>query len=802
MKKALLIAEKPSYKRDIESCYDKHSSEIDYDIDFVNQIGHAVTLMDPVEMNPIYKSWDVSYLPILPDEEGGWKYKVIKETKDVFDNIKKHIQSGKYDVIIHAGDPDQEGELLTRLVLKFCKNKLPVIRLWPNATTEVEILKALKNMKPDTDEMYENMYHAALVRQHADWLFGMNGSRAVASRIKTNRDNKIAVGRVMTGVLAMIVHREDEIDNFKPKTNYGVESYFSNGLRGSLYEEEKNENENKKQDETDESKKEDESKGIVLLDTIEEAQNIINDLTDKAVVVNVTERKTKQMPPPLYNLSTAQADAGKLGFTPDQTLDLIQSLYEKHFVTYPRTDCSYLSSSEDFAGMLYAITSIPEFADKAKQAESSVERIRGIKKYVNDKELQKHGHSALCPTTSKPKFSELTENEQKIYYMICKRFLAIFEPPLEQTKITILTKNNEFLFKSTGKVVTQKGYADFLGMDVQDNAIPSVSEGDVLDVSKNEISEHTTTCPKRFNTSTIIQAMENPAKYLSDKELKNKVNFVIGTVATRAEIIKKLMKDKYITQKKNGTYYSTEWGRFLIHTLNDIDITKIDMTGKWEIILSQLRNGELSIEQGEDLMKREVKKMVTDIEQMKEYQFGDITVNTAIIGKCPVCGSDLIQTEKNYFCSGYKNGCKVSVPRKFLGAEFSTEDALNLINGKNVNKKLKKDDKTWMQELGFDKEKGSLTFINKEGETDWDCPVKGCTEKLKWNGNKLQCSCGYQLYTTVAKKQLSDKELDYIFKHGHSNGKLKGFVSSKGKKFEAKLKLKTDGTGGFDFDFK
>ena len=238
MKKALLIAEKPSYMREIKAVYEKHKSEIPFNIDFIAQRGHLVQLLDPAEMNEIYKSWDINYLPIVPEDEGGWKYKIIPGAENLMKEIKKKLHSGEYDLVIHAGDPDQEGELLVRLVLDELKNTLPVIRLWVNATTESEILAGLKNMKSDDEAMYENLYYSALVRQHSDWRFGMNGSRAVANKIITSKDNKIAVGRVMTAILSIVVKREDDIKNFKPQTTYGIVLNHSIGLEAQLFQEE------------------------------------------------------------------------------------------------------------------------------------------------------------------------------------------------------------------------------------------------------------------------------------------------------------------------------------------------------------------------------------------------------------------------------------------------------------------------------------------------------------------------------------------------------------------------------------
>lgn len=788
MKKALLIAEKPDYMHQIEAVYNKHRAEIPFDIDFTAQVGHLMQLLDPSEINEEYKSWDPAYLPIVPENEGGWKYKVIPGKENLVKQIGKMLNSGKYDVIIHAGDPDQEGELLTRLVLNHLKNTLPVIRLWVNATTEAEILIGLKNMKSDNEAFFENLYNAALVRQHSDWRFGMNGSRAVAAKIVTSKENKVAVGRCMTAIQAIVVEREEAVKNFKPQTTYGIILSHENGLETQLFCEEKN---------IDGKGKETIIQNLTYFETKAEAEKFVQSCESESRVLNIEKKDEKVFAPKLYSLSDIQYDAGKLNFSPDETLAIIQGLYTKHLLTYPRTDCNYLNSTDKFSEMIQSAASIPGYEIIAKEALKNIESVKKNKKFVNNEELKKHGHSALCPTDIPADFSALSSDEQIIYKLVCRRYLAIFLPPMLQKKTTIIVQNNGELFRATGKQIIERGFTDFLNINSKDEELPMVKKDDVLKVTSKKIAEKTSTCPKRFTAGDLARALENPAKFLRDKNITNK-EFKIGTSSTRAAIIQKLVDDKFLSQNSKKVLTPTEWGTFLAHALKNLDISKADMTAKWENLLQQIRTGEISSEQAEDIMRRETKKLVNDINDMQEYTFGDVGVNRRIIGKCPFCGKDIIHSEKNYFCAGYKDGCNTSIPAEFLGAKFSPDDAMTLLKGASITKKLKKEQKSWMQELKYDASSKRLEFIKDEGTTEISCPK--CGENLFRNGATLKCDCGYKIWTKVAGKDLLEEDLKYIFEHGKSAKKITGFVSSKGKKFSAKLKLNSQ-KDGFEFIF-
>lgn len=783
-KKALLIAEKASLMNDIKNAYEHCKNELDYDITFVTQRGHLLELVDPIEINPAYKSWDVNLLPINPEKEGGWKYKVSAEGRKLFNEISTEIKSGKYDVIINAGDPDQEGELLVRLVLQKIGNALPVLRFWCNSTTAVDLERALHNMEADSEEKYENLYKAALIRQHADWLVGMNGSRAVADRIKGAP--KIAVGRVMTWVQTIIVDREDEIKNFIPKTVFGVKSVCEEGLEAILCEEITR---------TDENGKEQKGIGVAWYDTKQEAEDEIAKLSATCVVKKIIKEKKNTYAPNLYDLGNLQSDAGKIGFSPDRTLEIVESLYLKHLVSYPRTDCEVMSSNDNFRGIIASAGSVPEFSETAQYAVGKISQFITMKKYVNDKELAKHGHSALVPTTDKPNFTILTNDEVTIYKMIAKRFLAAFLPPLIQETTNVILDNNGSLFKGSGKMILDAGYTTFLGENIQSNELPDLTEGQSLKVAENYITEKTSTCPKRFNQSTIIDTMKNPSKYLLDKSIKDDVkDLKIGTSATRGEIIKKLIKDKYI-EVKNNAYYPTDFGSFMIHTIRGVCLCKTDTTGQWEQMLIKVRDGEMSYENAVFQMEMQVDELLKDAKGVNQATWGDGGTRGFLM-TCPGCGKDIIEGPRNFFCTGYRDGCKYSIMKENanLKVKYTANDAKKLFSGEIIEKTLTKEDKQWKQKLKFDPDaKWNPVFVQAEEiQTNVQCPC--CGANMIRKGKRIDCkNCGFGLWTEICGMALPDDELRYIFSHGKSSSKLNGFVSKAGKKFSAELHLEKNG---------
>lgn len=681
--KALLIAEKPDLARQIEACYNKHRNEINYEIDFLAQRGHLVTLYSPDQYDESLKKWSWNNMPIYPEKYGGWKYQPIKDksngkyksANERLKEIKNALNSGNYDFVIHAGDPDQEGELLVNLVLDYCHNKLPVSRFWTNDLTDSKILDALQNLKDDkTDKMLINLLSASLVRQHWDWIFGMNVSRGVA--INMNSSN-IACGRVKTPLLAIVCKREEEIKNFQPTTVYGLKAHYTQSFDGTHI--------NLVDKKDDEYADEDEKEGVVWLDTKDEALKLKNSLNLQGKVVKVTKKVSSTYSPKQFKLSTAQMVAGKNGISDDVTLATIQSLYEKKFMSYPRTDCEYLSSNEDFGDILNNLKKIPEFTNVINGiSQDDIDRVKKSKKWCNDKALEESGHSALKPTNQVPNLEQLNSTEKFIYLMICRRFIAMFLPPLKQNAVEIISevidKNNETkTFKASGKTTIDKGFSSFFKMDIKEVELPNVNENDILNISEYEITEKTSSCPKRLTSPDLIGICENPAKYLNDKELQRLgKRLKIGTPATRSSTIQDLInKQKYLEEIKEGkrqVLVPTNLGQQIYDYLKDFSISKVDMTGVWEEYLESIRKGESLSQDIDDKLKSEFETLLN---QLKDKAPETPIANSDNVGTqytCPVCLRPIKHISKKgkydfYTCRSGKDDatCNFSLNTSFNG---------------------------------------------------------------------------------------------------------------------------------------
>lgn len=781
-KKALLIAEKISVKKDLEKAYESIKDELPYEIDFCAQIGHLVELVYPVEINPIYKDWKIEHLPINPEHEGGWKYKVKPDMKNIYNNIKNSVTSGKYDCVIHAGDSDAEGELLVNLVLNKIGNKLPVYRLWSDDTTKKALQDALRNLKSDDDAWFKNLYNAALLRQHTDWLFGINGSRAISDRIYAGRNNKIAAGRVMTCVQTMIVDREDEIKNFVPTTTYGV------GIDVSKQGEEMS---------VTASLLDDENAKAIFYENKEDALKILNDLKDTAEVTEVISQEEKVFAPKLYNLTAIQKEAAAAGFTAQDTLDTVQTLYERHLVSYPRTDCRYVSSSEDFPALINCAVHFPGLAQYKDIVNAGIDRVvNSTGKYVNNEERAKAGHSALTPTTDIPDYDSLSNRELYIYELIVRRFLSIFMPPQILNRTTVILNNGGHIFRAQGKVVVDAGYTAVAKGNNNDVILPNFIKGEQAAVKNAEIKERTTTCPKRYTDGTIIEAMENPAKYITNIEVKNSTS--IGTVATRAGIIEKLIKDKYI-ERKNNNLVPTEFSIFFIHAIRGIALCRADTTGEWEQIMQNVRNGELSKEDATKYMEAQLNALLLDIKGVNKMAY-DAPVREAV-AICPKCGRNIYESARNFYCEGYREGCKVSIMKNSLGTQYSKSDVIKLLAGETLTKTLtKKDGKTWEQQVVFDADaEWNPVFAKREEQrTPYKCPC--CKGDIVRSGAVMKCTkCDFKAWRKICGVDLSDEIIDELFIYDKTASKVDGFISpKKGTQFSARLILTKK---GISFDF-
>lgn len=794
--KALLIAEKPSLRRSIEAVYKKHKEEIPYQITFKEQRGHLLTLKLPDEIDEEQKKWSWENLPFHPEEHGGWQYKIIPErkqgnyltAKERYLDIQQEIRKGGYDFIIHAGDPDQEGQLLVEIVLAAIKSNLPVKRFWNNATTEEYILNALKNLRDNNEPMLRNLLEAAYCRQHSDYRFGMNISRAATLRLGF----RAACGRVKTPILGIVCRREEEIKNFVPSTCYGVSVGYEERFQGQMVS-------GIGEDDT-----ENEEKGLVWFDTREEAEEEAGECSKELKVVKFESRRTKTLPPKLFKLASAQIAAGKLGYDSSETLSIIQSLYDNGYMSYPRTDCEYISASEDMEKLLASAGCVPSLTAYVEGiGETDIQRVKGTEKWVNDAALEQAGHSALCPTDKKPVFSKLSKKEQDIYELVCRQFVSIFLPPLKQEKTELVAEGNGKYFRSMGKTLIDPGYTRIFGTTFTDSKIPRHEVNDILKVDGYEITSKTTACPKRFTDADLIAACEAPHKFLCDKSCKTLgKNLVIGTSATRAGIIKELInKDLYLeitTEKKTKYIVPTEKGQAIYNYLKDCSICKVDLTGQWEVMLEQVRVGDLTRKEFEERIKEDVEQLILEIKGMDTSGL-NIQGNGEVC-QCPACGGNIIHGRKGYYCSNYKEkGCKIGAYDMLCESQLTEKEMKSLLEGKEITKKIKNKEKEWNQRLRYDFHQHKVEFIKNTYESKESghlCPK--CRNSMTENDKLLKCGCGYVFWKSICGKTLTEGQIENYFSKGRT-GVIKGLKGKSGKSFNADIVMKDDFTSGFEF---
>lgn len=797
MQKALLIAEKNSLMNTIKDVYTKNKDKIPYEIDFKAQRGHLIELLMPDELDESLKDWSWDTLPFHPENYGGWQYRVKQEKRvgnfqtaqERFDEIKSAIDSGQYDFIINAGDPDQEGELLINLVLDKAENKLPVKRFWSNNLTDKNVLNTLQNLKDDADPFFKNVLAAAYARQRSDYRFGMNLSRAGTLKM----GGTAAIGRVKTPILNIVVNREKQIRNFKEETMYGVRLVYGDDFKGSLFVPQ---SEDVKTNDDDVDDTEGQEAGIVWFNTKEEAESVIKELGNKSVVEDYVTKKESQKPPKLFKMVTAQNAAGKaFGYKTDQVDAILQELYEMKLLSYPRTDCEYIPSNEDLTSIISAAKGNAELAKYANNiTNDDISRVKNTKKWSNDKEVDKAGHTALIPTDKSVQGVSLNKDQANIYNMVMRQFLSIFMPDLVQNKVEITTKNNDRLFRTTGKTLVDPGYTVIFNKEIRETSLPVLEKGHELNVLDREVSEKKTVCPKRFTSTSLAMACDSPLKYLEDENLKKLgKELKIGTPATRSGIIKELIeKDKYMKEVKAGKSVEiapTNIGEAIINNLEGFDITKVDMTGLWEEELIDVRSGDLSLE---DLESRMIDRVNEEVKKFRQTDMKPIPSNSKYneIGICPKCGGKLIEGPKVFFCSNNKEkGCRVGGFKNVYGAEITSDEFLKMLNGEKIEKNMTyKNDKTgriskWTQAVGVD-ENGTIAPIKKHEDTGWVCSA--CGKKIIETDRFYSCegkddeSCGVFISKRIGEKDIPKEEFEKLFTTGMS-GVIKGLKSAKKK---------------------
>ncbi|MDB1942362.1 DNA topoisomerase III [Clostridium tertium] len=634
MGKVLVLAEKPSVGRDIAKVLKSNQNKGSYiegnKYVITWALGHLVGLQDPEGYDEKYKTWSMENLPMLPKY---MKLTVLKKTSKQFYEVKKLLNRNDIEEIVIATDAGREGELVARWIIEKAGVKKPIKRLWISSQTDKAILDGFKNLKPGSH--YENLYKAAVCRAEADWIVGLNATRALTCKYNA----QLSAGRVQSPTLAMIVDREDEIKNFKPKDFYTI-SAKANGISFQWVNKDNN----------------------LRIFNEEAANKILNNLKGHdAKIISITETPKKKFSPALYDLTELQRDANKIwGYSAKQTLSIMQRLYENHkILTYPRTDSRYISTD--------VVSTIPERLKAISIGEyrmASSEILKGkinvSKSFVDNSKVS--DHHAIIPTEKKPNLSNLSSEERHIYDLVVKRFLSVLMPPFEYIQTNIKAEINKEIFIAKGQVIKSKGWKALYDKeiiddnskedDLKDQVLPKLNNGDLLKINSVDLSKGQTKPPARFNEGTLLSAMENPQKYISiDKDSAKTLNETggLGTVATRADIIEKLF-NSFVIEKKGKEIIPTSKGRQLIDLVPK-ELKSPLLTAKWEKKLDGISKGK----EDSNLFIKEMRNYaVALIESIKGTDSKFIHDNKTG-KKCPNCGKYLLEVKGK---NGVMNVCQ------------------------------------------------------------------------------------------------------------------------------------------------
>lgn len=684
------IAEKPSVAREIAEVLGatkKMNGYIEgngYQVTWT--FGHLCTLKEPNDYSENWKRWSLASLPMIPPRFG---IKLISNPtyEQQFKTIEELMQNA--EMVINCGDAGQEGELIQRWVMQKAGCKCPVYRLWISSLTEEAIREGFQHLKEQSD--FTKLYEAGLSRAIGDWLLGMNATRLYTLRYGQNRQ-VLSIGRVQTPTLALIVNRQAEIDNFKPEPYWELKTVYRNTTfsvtKGKF------------------TKKEE---GEAFLEIVRQKEFTVTD---------ISEKKGKEYAPRLFDLTSLQVECNKkFAFTADDTLKLIQSLYEKKVTTYPRVDTTFLSD-DIYPKVPNTLNGLVDYIDLTASLLKA--KIRKDKRVFDNSKVT--DHHAIIPTGVPAR--NLTDNERKVYDLVVRRFIAAFYPDCEISTTTVLGKVDKVDFKVTGKQILKPGWRVVFGAEQKDSdAEPSDEEGVLPDFVKGESGPHKPTLgekwtqpPKPYTEATLLRAMETAGKLVDNDELRDALKENgIGRPSTRAAIIETLFKRNYI-RKERKNLFPTATGVELIDTIQEELLKSAELTGLWEKKLRQIERGTyeartfleelklmvhqvvinvlsdqtgrtITIEQAapEKLQaEKEPKGKKTRKPRAKKEKTAGQPESTTVPVKpvCPICKKGSILRGKTaYGCSEYKDGCTFRMDYATYGEGLSDEELVKVISG-------------------------------------------------------------------------------------------------------------------------
>ncbi len=792
----VVIAEKPSVARDIAAVLNCRKK---YDGCFVGEeyavtwaFGHLVNIASPEVINGKWSGkWTMENLPIIPEN---WQFEIPDDKKKQFRIISKMFNSDKTEEIIVATDAGREGEHIFRLIYNKSNCKKPFKRLWISSLTTEAIKEGFSKLYPG--EKFNPLANSAMARAKADYIVGMTFTRGY-----TVHNNQLCtVGRVQTPTLALIVNRDNLIKNHTVSYSYEVHGILENNLISKYIDD----------------------KGNSTIEFKKEAENIVENLKEvnNGAVLSVSKKQKKESPKKLFNLLDLQREANnKFGYTAKKTLEIAQNLYQNQkVITYPRTESNHISNDmvEKLPNLVNSLpNNLEPFKSKALERLSNGSKLS--KKYVDDNKLT--DHHAIIITGKQP--NRLNEEEFKIFEMIKKRFLSIFLEDAIFIETTVLFDFNDYKFKLVHSFLKQKGWKE-LEPSKNDNKLLTelkpFTKGETVYVKEFKVHEKESKPPKHFTDSSLLTAMKNAGKQIDDKKLAELIkNAGLGTPATRAGIIERLIKSGYIKRNKKNIL-ATEKGISLINVVLD-ELKSPELTAEWEDKLLKIENQELDAStflREIENFTMEMFKKIGNSKKMKNFntnaqkyekkgsvtetqhsKFNNQNLNPKGIGTCPKCKKGYIfEGKKGFGCSRWKEGCNFVIWKNVAQKTLSPAQIKKLIKkgscglvkgftskaGKKFNAVLKLDSNL---KVVFDFEDSAYIPANIG-----NCPKCGqnvVTEFQKgWSCQDR--ACGFVIWNTVARKKLSEKNAKDLIKKGQT-GLIKGFTSNAGKKFDASLKL-------------
>ena len=674
MGKTLVIAEKPSVGRDLTralpGAFQKHEGYLESESHVVTwAVGHLVQLAEPDEYDPKFKKWRMADLPIVPDE-----FKLVvrdERSKKQFNVISKQLRRDDVDIVINACDAGREGELIFAWTFEKAKARKPVQRLWLSSMTSAAIKDAFGTLRPS--EELARLEQAARSRSEADWIVGMNSTRAATIRLRSSFDGAVSLGRVQTPTLAILARREEEIRAFVPEPYWLVDATFepTGGESGRRYHGRYH------------------AGSEPRMKTAAEAEAIVAAVQGQSGEITKLETSTKkERAPLLYDLTSLQREANtRYGFSARRTLAAAQRLYEEHkALTYPRTNSRFLPG--DMIGELKPTAAL---VGRRREYARAAEYVTGLDvlplgRVVNDAKVT--DHHAIIPTNAENHpVDKMSDDDKRVYDMVARRFLAVFHPDavFENTKLE--TTVAEHVFRTRGRVLVVPGWRGVYGEgldeagadddDGGDQQLPKLDQGEAVRTLEIESLEKVTKPPRRYSDASLLGAMETAGKLVDDDELREAMkDSGIGTPATRAAIIERLIDVGYV-EREGRALVATEKGTNVIKFLGEHALTSPSMTGDWEHRLGRIEEGEESRERFMSDIAEFARETVGEL----DAKLKEVRIPRANLGPCPVCGHDIVENRKGFSCWSREDpGCGFVIWKSKAGKTLPITVARELIS--------------------------------------------------------------------------------------------------------------------------